>query len=190
MQVYLAGPEVFLSNAIEIGHNKKQICQKYGLSGVFPLDKKIDLAGLSPQQVGFKLYEANKQTMESCQALIANMTPFRGPSADVGTAFEMGFMCGLGRPVFAYSNIEDNFSVRSLAWLEGETLEREDGRLADRFGMEVEDFGLTDNLMLDGAVLERETEIFCAPVGEATRFTELAVFEACVCTAAEQLLQN
>jgi nucleoside 2-deoxyribosyltransferase len=36
--------------------------------------------------------------------MIVNLTPFRGPSADVGSAYEMGFMRALGRPIFAYSH--------------------------------------------------------------------------------------
>ena len=32
--------------------------------------------------------------MQGCDAMIVNLTPFRGPSADVGSAYEMGFMRG------------------------------------------------------------------------------------------------
>ena len=41
--------------------------------------------------------------MHSCDALVANLTPFRGVSADAGTAFEVGFMRALGRPVLGYT---------------------------------------------------------------------------------------
>ena len=37
-RVYLAGPEVFLSNAREIGALKRAICERHGLIGVFPAD--------------------------------------------------------------------------------------------------------------------------------------------------------
>ena len=39
-RVYLAGPEVFLSNAREIGVRKRAICERYGLVGVFPGDEE------------------------------------------------------------------------------------------------------------------------------------------------------
>ena len=42
--------------------------------------------------------------MRGCDAMIVNLTPFRGPSADVGSAYEMGFMRELGRTIFAYTN--------------------------------------------------------------------------------------
>ncbi len=34
VRIYLAGPEVFLANAREIGVRKRAICTQYGLTGV------------------------------------------------------------------------------------------------------------------------------------------------------------
>ena len=39
-RVYLAGPEVFLSNAHEVGARKRAICERHGLVGVFPADEE------------------------------------------------------------------------------------------------------------------------------------------------------
>ena len=39
-RVYLAGPEVFLANAREIGARKRAICERHGLIGVFPADEE------------------------------------------------------------------------------------------------------------------------------------------------------
>ena len=39
-RVYLAGPEVFLVNAGEIGARKRAICVRHGLIGVFPGDEE------------------------------------------------------------------------------------------------------------------------------------------------------
>ena len=36
----LAGPEVFLANAREIGARKRAICERHGLVGVFPADEE------------------------------------------------------------------------------------------------------------------------------------------------------
>jgi nucleoside 2-deoxyribosyltransferase len=38
MRVYLAGPEVFLPDALAIAAAKKRLCAAHGLEGVFPLD--------------------------------------------------------------------------------------------------------------------------------------------------------
>ncbi len=45
-RVYLAGPEVFLSNAREIGALKRAICERHGLVGVFPADEEDDFDDL------------------------------------------------------------------------------------------------------------------------------------------------
>ena len=43
MKIYLAGPDVFLPDAVEIGRQKAAICAAHGLTGVYPLDNAIDL---------------------------------------------------------------------------------------------------------------------------------------------------
>ena len=43
LRVYLAGPDVFLPNAAEIGRRKREICAQYGFEGVFPLDNELNL---------------------------------------------------------------------------------------------------------------------------------------------------
>jgi nucleoside 2-deoxyribosyltransferase len=44
VRVYLAGPEVFLANAREIGVRKRAICERYGLVGIFPAMRKSPAA--------------------------------------------------------------------------------------------------------------------------------------------------
>ena len=39
-KIYLAGPDVFLSNAIEVGNRKKKLCSQAGFTGLFPLDNE------------------------------------------------------------------------------------------------------------------------------------------------------
>jgi nucleoside 2-deoxyribosyltransferase len=41
VRVYLAGPEVSLPNASEIGARKRAICEQYGLVGVSRLLKRM-----------------------------------------------------------------------------------------------------------------------------------------------------
>jgi len=44
MKIYLAGPDVFLPDAIELGRRKADICARLGLSALYPLDNAIDLS--------------------------------------------------------------------------------------------------------------------------------------------------
>jgi nucleoside 2-deoxyribosyltransferase len=91
MNIYLAGPDVFLPNAAEIGRQKVALCKRYGAHGFFPLDNAIDInAGDASRQI----FHGNEAMMNHCDIIIANLTPFRGPSADAGTVFELGYMAG------------------------------------------------------------------------------------------------
>ena len=85
--------------------------------------------------------------------MIVNLTPFRGPSADVGSAYEMGFMRALGRPIFAYTNDARAFLDRVAAVCGGALCVRPTGEHEDPDGMAIEPFELHDNLMLAGGVI-------------------------------------
>lgn len=156
--VYLAGPEVFLPDAAGIGLAKRDVCERHGLVGHFPLD-----AAATGSRA---IYAACLSAMRACDAVVANLTPFRGPSADPGTAFELGFVAALERPIFGYSNVSGELKARVVA-----------------DGLAVEDFGLFDNLMLaealaaTGGVVQPD-----APVEDPMR--DLAAFTACVARAA------
>lgn len=181
--VYLAGPEVFLPDAVAIGAAKKAICARHGLEGLFPLDNALDLAGLTPPEAGRAIFRANVALMRRADAVIANLTPFRGPGCDPGTAFEVGFLHALGKPVFAYANTAQGHAARVADFFGGAVERRADGRLIDPEGLEVEDFGLVDNLMLDGAALEAGCFLSGAvPWGD--RISDLGLFEEAVRRAA------
>lgn len=183
-RVYLAGPEVFLEDALDIGARKTAICEAQGFEGVFPLDQSLDLTGLSPQEAGLKIYRANRDLMQTCDLTVANMTPFRGPSMDVGTAFEMGYMRALGKPVLGYSNSAMSYVDRIKAFFGGLLIKREgDGALSDPDGLAVEQFELTDNLMLDGAVWDFDKPVVTRQVAMPQRYRDLEAFEACVVLA-------
>jgi nucleoside 2-deoxyribosyltransferase len=94
MRVYLAGPDVFLPDALEIGRRKIEICRRHGVSGLYPLDNVVDRAATD---ASLQIFRANEAMMDQADAVIANLTPFRGPGADAGTVYELGYMataCG------------------------------------------------------------------------------------------------
>src|ERR1700733_1518684 len=111
-KVYLAGPEVFLRNAVEAGAAKVEICDQYGLEGKYPLDAQLALSDLTLAERAYAIARANEGLIGECDAVIANLTPFRGPGMDTGTAYEVGFMRGKGKPVFGYSNHHLSFFDR------------------------------------------------------------------------------
>ena len=187
MRVYLAGPDVFLPDPRARGAALKAICARHGLSGVFPLD---DLDGPEPEAwaalpLPYRIALRNEAHIAGSAALIANLTPFRGPSADVGTVFELGFMRALGRPVFGWSNAAADFTARTLDFLGGATPDGDGWR--DGEGMALEGFGCLDNLMIDSAVAASGGALETAAVAAAARWDDLTAFERCVARAAAML---
>jgi nucleoside 2-deoxyribosyltransferase len=80
--------------------------------------------------------------LRSADGVVADISPFRGPHADDGTAWEIGFACALDTPVFAWTRDAD-----PLAWrIEGSA--DADGILRDAQGYAIEDFGAPANLMI------------------------------------------
>lgn len=185
-RVYLAGPEVFLPEARAVGEAKARLCAEAGLAGVFPLDQALDLAGKSPAEQASMIFRADEDLMRSCALCIANLTPFRGVSMDSGTAYEIGFMRALGRPVLGYTNVAADYAARAHAWRAArDTAQKQDlVPDADRPDVTVESFGLAENLMIACAVeaAGSRVAIHSAPPGE--EMTDLTAFRACVAEAA------
>lgn len=144
MRIYLAGPEVFLPDPLAVGAAKKAICARHGMVGVFPLDAPAPMPSGPPDWR--RIHAANEAHIQGCDALVANLTPFRGIAADPGTVFELGYMRGLGRPLFGYTHATADYLARVPE-------ARRDGpSWRDAEGLEIEDFGLAENLMLEGAI--------------------------------------
>ena len=50
------------------------------------------------------IFQANQAMIESCDIIIANLNPFRGPELDSGTVWKVGYALGLWKPVVGYMN--------------------------------------------------------------------------------------
>lgn len=183
MRVYLAGPDVFLPDPVARAAALKAVCAGYGLEAVSPLDALAgEPAAWAGLPEGLRIARRNEAHIRSCQALIANVTPFRGPSADVGTVFEIGFARALGLPVWAWSNDSRLFVERTRACL-GTT------GPYDAEGLLVEDFALHDNLMVEGAVLASGGALMLAEVPARARWRDLGAFGRCVAAVAGSLFR-
>ena len=184
-RVYLAGPDVFLADPLALAERKKALCSAYGFEGVFPLDKSLDLSGLSPRDMGLAIARGNERLMDGCDLVIAQMTPFRGPGMDGGTAFEMGYMRAQGKPVLGYSNVAAPYAERVRLLHPGRLRPRPTGSLEDPDGLEVESFDLLDNLMMHGAILSCGAEMQAEDAPVDQRYTALHAFERCLSIARE-----
>jgi nucleoside 2-deoxyribosyltransferase len=180
-KAYLAGPHVFLPHAVAHARRKVAICARYGILGRPPLNEDVaSLAALAEDAAWREIFAKDLAMMVECDIIIANLTPFRGPSADAGTLIELGWFLGRGKPIFGYSNTNMPFAERSARHL---------AAVPDPLpGLSVGGFGLPDNLMIPGAVLAGGGHpIVLPPDGQDHAFDALEAFEHCVALAAAQL---
>jgi nucleoside 2-deoxyribosyltransferase len=181
MKIYLAGPDVFLPDALEVGQRKVEICARHGLIGLYPLDNTVNL---SAADASLNIFRGNEAMMDAADAIIANLTPFRGPGADAGTVYELGYMAGRGRLCLGYSNDPTVYAERVARTDRVSHLS--DGRLIDSQGLTVEDFRLSDNLMMMHALDLHGCTLATPQRMPDDIWHDLAAFEACVRVAAEQ----
>ncbi len=167
LNVYLAGPDVFYPNAIERGQEKKKSLAACDLIGHYPLDNELPTF-TDNYYFGLAIGRANERMMRICQVIMANMDPWHGPSMDVGTAFELGYMSGLAENnpdiliVGYYSNgIPPNFTERvKQSIYQDQVCRSVNGNLIGADGLTLEEFDMQDNLMLVHAIEKTGGKIF------------------------------
>lgn len=178
-KLYIAGPEVFLPNAREQMDRKAALVRRYGFEPLCPGDLDIP-AQKTRKAFGMAISKVNEAMMNAADGIIANLTPFRGPWADVGTVFELGYMCALGKIVSAYSNVADDHYQRLLAYYDNQITEGVDGYKRGPDGLSLEDFEMADNLMLDGGVERRGGIVATHAAVAGELYTDLTAFESCL----------
>ena len=99
-----------------------------------------------------------------------SVSSFRGPGMDPGTAYEIGYMRAKGRPVFAYSNDPASYAGRVP------DARPRDGSLVDGAGQSVEDFGLSENLMIACAAMDFSAGVFTPTETPDDPLRDLATF--------------
>jgi len=178
---------VFLPDSTEIGRRKLNafvmagICAFHDLSGPYPLENVIDRKAAD---ASLNIFKGNEAMMDAADAIIANLTPFRGPGADAGTVYELGYMAGRGKLCLGYSNDPSLYAERARQFTR---VVSRDGRLVDADGLTVEDFGLSANLMMIHALDLHGCALVAPREKPADIWHDLTAFEACVRAATERL---
>ncbi len=152
-KVYIAGPDVFFRNASEVMRKKGEMALEYGFLPSTLAEDGAALGGDTPFAFGLSIGLANEKMMDESDFIIANLTPFRGISADVGTAFEVGYMRAQGKPCFGYSNTARGYFTRLTEdYYAGGPFEADGDVTRASDGLMIENHGMRDNLMLDTAI--------------------------------------
>lgn len=151
-KLYLAGPEVFRSDAIEYARTQRDLCVQYGFVGLHPMDNNIDLSD-SSMRTATRIYRGDIGQIKACDIVIANCNAFRGALIDDGTAYELGYGNALGKPTYGY--IERLLPEQELLQERCVFTTLPDGRKVDQDGfLLVDDFGTSINLMMQCGMLD------------------------------------
>ena len=143
---YMAGPAVFAPDHKEWAEAVVYECSNTIIEPLIPADGdvgEVHHTGPYHKTIDQLIYQKNIEMMKEADICIADISPFRGVSGDAGTLFEVGYMTALGKPVFLYSDLgehtyRDRVAAFSMAVMSDYLLD----------DWHVEDFGLTENLMI------------------------------------------
>lgn len=172
-RVYLAGPMVFYSDPEAVFRRMKELCQRRGLTGVSPLDNQIGLEGLPlDRSLLERIVRADIELMDALDGGLFCLDPFRrSPEMDPGTAFEVGYMRALKKPIAGWTSdprhypakVEDYFAttfgqplVAAAAGPKGGT----SGTARDPDGVLVHSQACAQNAMVDFGIITAGGRIF------------------------------
>ena len=127
-------------------------CTSWGFEALLPIpaNQSLDRPGVSGITVPGKpkdaapVFESCLDMIRSCDAMVADITPFRGDEPDAGTVFEIATAYALGKLVVAYTHDTRLTHERHLH----NGSKTEWGALLCRSGFLVEQFGLPCNVMV------------------------------------------
>lgn len=147
-KLYLAGPEVFLPNAVEHAEEQRRLCRKYNFVPLHPMDNNLGL-GNCDYTTATRIYRGDIRQIRECDIIVANCNPFRGVCVmDDGTAYELGFGNALGKISYGYINKMELLTDRTIRDYPTK-LNSSTGIYTDKDGYAVTDaFGTSINLMM------------------------------------------
>ena len=147
--LYLAGPDRLYPEAQALLARKRALCEADDRLARVASDD-ITLSPSAGELQAREIYAGALANLRVSDAVVANLTPWRGPGCDPATAFEAGFASALGKPVLAYMNLDDeldaDYRSRVEAWI-GATPDAS-GTWRDANDCEIEDFDLPEAAML------------------------------------------
>lgn len=185
LKVYLAGPEVFLEEARAQLDRKIALTRAAGLIPIAPGDLTIE-----PQPTkrlfGHAISAIDEQMMDSADAIIANLTPCRGIFADVGTCYELGYMCARGKLAYGYTNVGTDLRNRLIGHYDGNVAVDAAGTLRGSDGFTIDDVDMSDSLMMQGGIERRGGSLVVHDAPPEARYTDTTAFETCLRLLAER----
>ncbi len=167
--LYLSGPDRDYPDAEALIARKRALCTAADLTARLAADE-VTLSVNTGELQAREIYAGALANLRACDAVVANLTPWRGPACDPATAFEVGFASALGKPVLAYLNVEDEqdaeYRSRVEAWLGA--MPDETGVWRDADGAAVEDLDLPESPLLWAEARRLFVIVTPDPLGDLT----------------------
>jgi len=140
-KIYIAGPDVFEKDSIEIGKKLSSLCKKYGFIGLYPMDNIVDFSQ-TKHKIASDIFQANAKMIRDADIVVANLNSFRGKESDSGTVWECGYAYALGKKVYGYLKSSDSYIDQFP------DKEEYDGMFWDEENRFIENFDHPVNLMI------------------------------------------
>ncbi len=177
LSIYIAGPDVFASDDLEMGKVKVEICEKYGFNGLYPsflLPEDLFSGKYGPDYVGEVVNDRCLSGIKKAEIILGNMTPFRGREMDSGTAFEMGYAKALDKIIYGYS-MDNRTYIERMQQDEGGVIIDARGTSRDKAGYAIEDVNEGENSMIS-----KSCKMKMITPGKGENLTMLELFEKAV----------
>ena len=147
--LYLSGPDLYLPEGSALIARKRGLCEDAGFAALTARDGERQEVEPS-EAMARELYAGALANLRQADAVIANLSAWRGPGCEAASAFEAGFASALAKPVFAYLNVADEEDADYRGRVEAMlgAAPDEAGVWRDVEGSAIEDFGLPESLML------------------------------------------
>lgn len=177
LSIYIAGPDVFGVDDLEMGKAKVEICEKYGFNGLYPsflLPEDLFSGNYDSDYVGEIVNERCLDGIKKAEIILGNMTPFRGREMDSGTAFEMGFAKALDKIIYGYS-MDNRTYIERMQQDEGGVFVDDRGTYRDRTGYAIENVNEGENSMIS-----KSCKVKMITPGKGENLTMLELFEKAV----------
>ena len=172
-RIYLAGPMVFYPDPETTFCRMKAICRLHGLLGVSPLDNQIGLEGKSPDRALLEqIVRADMELMDTLDGGLFCLDGFRrSPEMDPGTAFEIGYMRALKKPLAGWTSdprdypakvrdhFQDTFGLK-LVTAEPGAKGGTSGTMRDPDGILAHSQGCLQNAMIDIGIATAGGSVF------------------------------
>lgn len=158
MKIYLAGPEVFLPDAIDVLAYHRKICKEFGWEGLSPMDSVLEKGNRKGMELAREIFRGNAKLIQDCDIVVANCNSFRGATVDDGTAWEIGYASALGKTIYGY--ISEYIPLVDAVCKKIPTQAHSSGYAIDEDGYLLnEDFGNAINLMLEFSIQDSEGKL-------------------------------